>query len=459
MWSALKDGADFNPPLLYFVTHSLFRLAGDSAIVSRLPAMVGFYVMCFCLYRVVSNRCGPVYGLAAMVFPLLSPAYYYAAEARPYGLVLGFSGLALLSWQELAEGRRRWFFVPLFGISMLGAVQSHCYAVLLLIPFGVAEVIRAITRKRADALAVGCLVCAAASTLVYLPLLSAIGRYRRLPTYFFAPRLSSIAEGIQGLFGLGVWPVLLVFVFACATGGRRANRINTGKVAPHEIACYSLLALMPLWVFAVSLATNGSFMPRYAVPAVIGLSVLLCLLVHHSTAGDRATAGVMAHVFFISWLALSVPWPWTRAEAAPAYALPAASIADFRPDLPIVVSNALTFLESDHDLAKEAAARLVFLTDANFALAYTGTEVFDKAFYTLSKWFPIRGTVTDYETFLAAHRRFLVFGPYTYPEDWLIPRLLREQIKLTLRGQFRGRYGDYVLLEAELPEFSQGPAR
>jgi hypothetical protein len=42
-----------------------------------------------------------------MLFPLITNAYPYAYEARPYGLLLGFCGLSLLCWQSAAEGQSR----------------------------------------------------------------------------------------------------------------------------------------------------------------------------------------------------------------------------------------------------------------------------------------------------------------------------------------------------------------
>ena len=103
VWAALSTGAEQTPPFFYVVTRASLALFGPSELSLRLPAVVGFWVMALCLYRFVSNRDSALAGLVAMLFPLVTSAYYYASEARPYALVLGFSGVALLCWQAGAD--------------------------------------------------------------------------------------------------------------------------------------------------------------------------------------------------------------------------------------------------------------------------------------------------------------------------------------------------------------------
>ena len=46
VWSALKEGADFNPPLFYIATRASLSALGGGLLGIRLPAVVGFLVMC-----------------------------------------------------------------------------------------------------------------------------------------------------------------------------------------------------------------------------------------------------------------------------------------------------------------------------------------------------------------------------------------------------------------------------
>ncbi len=142
IWKALLTGADQHPPSFYFLTHTVFSGFGISHLTLRLPAMLGFWLMLLCLYAIVARRTSPIYGLAAMLFPLLTWIVRYATEARGYGLVLGFGSLALLCWLCASDGRRRACALPGLWLSLMLAVGSHYYAILLLLPLGVGELVR-----------------------------------------------------------------------------------------------------------------------------------------------------------------------------------------------------------------------------------------------------------------------------------------------------------------------------
>src|SRR2546423_1881700 len=57
MWSAVKEGADLNPPLLYLATSAAQRVFGDGLIATRLPAILGFLTMLLSLSVFVGRRC------------------------------------------------------------------------------------------------------------------------------------------------------------------------------------------------------------------------------------------------------------------------------------------------------------------------------------------------------------------------------------------------------------------
>src|ERR1700733_206895 len=115
MWDALRHGADLNPPFFYVVTHAAVSVFGPTEFGLRTPAIAGFLVMCCCLYAFVAHRAGACYGFIAMLLPVVTGALRWAFEARAYGLMLGFCGLALISWQRAAEASHR--SVPLAGLA------------------------------------------------------------------------------------------------------------------------------------------------------------------------------------------------------------------------------------------------------------------------------------------------------------------------------------------------------
>jgi len=151
IWSALSTGADQHPPFFYLLTHASLGFFGESHFSLRFPALLGVGLMSVCVFQFVANRTSAVYGLIAMLLALCTQTLKYACEARGYGLMLGFSAVALLSWQCAAEGRRRKLALPGLAVGLAGAVASHYYAILLLVPLGLGEIARSFLRKRIDA--------------------------------------------------------------------------------------------------------------------------------------------------------------------------------------------------------------------------------------------------------------------------------------------------------------------
>src|SRR5215813_14471705 len=107
IWSFLASGAEQLPPTFHILARLCMKLFGVNPLALRLPEILGVGVMSLCLFVVVSRRSSAAYGLIAMLLPLVTHVFYYATEARPYGLVLGCAALSLLCWQSAADDRRR----------------------------------------------------------------------------------------------------------------------------------------------------------------------------------------------------------------------------------------------------------------------------------------------------------------------------------------------------------------
>src|SRR5262249_49561307 len=142
---------------------------GENPLAYRLPALVGFFVLSLCLFRFTSRRCGRPYACLAVLFAFATSAHsIYAYEARPYGLLLGFTGLALVCWQSAGVGSR----LARFGLalSLAAAVSTHYYAVLIFVPLGLAELVRALRRQRLDVPMAVALLAGLAPLLAYFPI-------------------------------------------------------------------------------------------------------------------------------------------------------------------------------------------------------------------------------------------------------------------------------------------------
>lgn len=455
IWAALKDGADLNPPLLYIATRASQAVFGDTQIATRVPAMLGFLVMCLCLFRCVSRRCGICCGFAAMILPLLTGAYAFASEARPYGMLLGLCGLALVAWQSAAEGRPRKLALFTLMLSLSLALLTHCYAVFMLIPFGLGELVRTISRRRTDWPVWLCLAAPVLCVLSYFPLIGAMRQYTTLPGYFLRAKVSWIPEFYALFLGPALWPLLGAFlILTVASRGtsqrtpERGGEVETA-VPIHEVACAVGFVLIPVVAVLLATALGGGFQPRYASVSVIGMGMLFGFLAFNRAGRASAPAGALI-ILFLGWFILdSGAWVAKLFRPSNPYELPSLQLSTLPQGVPIVISNGLLFLEADHYEPPKVASRLYFLTDRRAAIAYTRADLFDQAFYVQRKWFPIRGKIVAYDQFMSQHERFLVYGPYAYPDDWLIRRLLDEGVRISLKGQYSGPRGDTVLLEVQ----------
>ena len=270
IWHALKHGVDFNPPLFYAVTSLSKTIFGENRYALRFPAIVGFWVFCVTLFWFVRRRMNAAAGFAAMVFPTLTGAMYYAYEARPYGMLLGFCGLALVCWQAAIDGvRRRWWLLGL-GLSLSGALMMHCYAVLLVFPFALAEIFRTVSSRRFDlGIWTALVLPPLASCLIYIPMLVSFGSLAQGTN--FSKLAPPTWDQIPTFYLFLLSPCLLVVVavvvalgFGAAMRSRRTSGLYSeaerGPVL--ELILASSFLLLPLMEVLLLRQSHSSFLTR-----------------------------------------------------------------------------------------------------------------------------------------------------------------------------------------------------
>lgn len=275
---ALKHGLDFNPPLFYVLTRASQSIFGGGQIGIRLPEIVGFWVLCIGLYVYVRRRSGALSGFVAMLFPLLTAASFYAYDARPHAVVLGFCGLALLCWQSVhaAERNHRTVWLLAFSVCLFFAFFTHCYAILIAIPFGAVELFRTLMRKRVEwPIWVSLMAPSLLAILTYIPLLRSF--HQTVRGAFFNPT----AEGVLSFY---VWlllpalPIVLFFlVLAFRWPGSRSNPQQWNSTLIEDTILALSFAALPLFGFLVSSLMQSPFVSRYFSSAVVGFSLLIGL--------------------------------------------------------------------------------------------------------------------------------------------------------------------------------------
>ncbi len=277
VWSAVTHGVDFNPPLSYVLTRFAQAVFGEGEIATRLPAIVGFWVFCLCLYRFASAKTSPLAGFISMLIPMVTLAYHYAYEARPHGIVLGWAGIALVCWQQATQDRRSSWYLLGFGAALACALFTHSYALMVFLPFIVGETIRTVRLRRVDWLLWATIALSSTAVLASVPLLRAVRTY--VGTAVPGPDLRMFAESYRAYFG----PAVGVLAGASALSwiahlSRRQltpERNTTDRLESEEIV--TLLAFLVLPVFGILAArlAGAPVLDRYLISCVAGLACLV----------------------------------------------------------------------------------------------------------------------------------------------------------------------------------------
>jgi hypothetical protein len=290
-WQAVLHGVDLNPPLFYILTRlSLNSIGGP--VGARLPEMIGFGVLCLCLFRFVSVRAGTIAGAVAMTFPLVTGALFYAYEARPHGIVLGFCGLALVCWQMTSlqttrERRGAALWNTCFGAALACAFLTHCYAILIGFPFVLAELAVSFrTRRIRWGTWAAMAIPGAIGTLITLRLLMVYKGLTGNTTFnqLFPANFSSLGGFYNELFGHFITVAIVLVPFLIyrfssiqrnPTLGENAVQARTPNLPVEELALAAGFVVLPALGLLLAKVMHGPFIARYFLTSVIGFSILL----------------------------------------------------------------------------------------------------------------------------------------------------------------------------------------
>jgi Dolichyl-phosphate-mannose-protein mannosyltransferase len=287
---ALAAG-DHNPPLSHYLIRASMSLFGGAEWAARLPPFLGMVTLLVCIYFFVSRWLTPVYGIAAMLVLICSPVRIYATQARPYGLVLGFSALALLFYQQAVKPGRRFFALAGLSVCTACLAATHYYAVLVIVSVLPVELMRTWRTRRPDWIL---LVCGGAPPLIVLAMLWKVIREQKaqLAHYFARGNLLSFAHGYDILdmdpmiycVALVAITLLLSLYFADGffpAAVRVPSELDSNEnleFAHTGLLGASLLFLPILGAFFTQFITHA-YLTRYFSAAAIGLTMCVCFSV------------------------------------------------------------------------------------------------------------------------------------------------------------------------------------
>jgi Dolichyl-phosphate-mannose-protein mannosyltransferase len=423
-WKRVTIATDATPPLSHLLTHLSIRWFGLNEFTGRLPAMAGFWVMCLCLFQFVQRRKGVVYGLSALLLPMLTGAYFYATEARGYGLELAFLGLALVAWQFAAEGRCRAVALPALAASLGCMLMCHYYGVLAYLPLAGGDAMRLRRTRRPDwgvwiALAVG-----------GLPLawrLATIVDVVKGSSHTWSP--AYLRQGLEfwesGLAPGAAYAALFVGLVALV-GRRPPVAANVDDSVPaHEWVAGALLMATPLVAVIGGLLVTHTFTGRYALSGLVGFC-LLTPLVAAEFFGRRGAAGVVL-LGVLVW-GTTIRLMDYQVKGNPLESEPV--LKEALEKGPVVISDGLVFLQMWYYAPERLKPRLVFLTNEAAAVKYMGYDTIDSGIRAMRQWVPIQ--VTDYSEFAKPGKEFLVYQGAVIP-GWVLPQVMADGASAGIR--------------------------
>ena len=420
-WQALVAGGDRTPPLFQFATRGAVELAGMGRIGLRMPAAVGFWVMCLCLFFFARRSYGAVAGLAAFLVPMLTKAEEYGFEARGYGLMLGFCGMALVAWQ------RRWvWWFPLF---MGAATLSHPYSVFILPAFGIGEVVRAWQRWRIDWGMAGALAASLIPIAAFSQMLR--GAYSLNRTGLEPATWSGLPEVYSEMFvpfwtcAVAIAGVAMLTMFL--RWDKRHAEEPYRSSDPAELAVIIGFLLAPIPVVAATVKIHGYFAFRYAIVAVIGVSLGMVFAIASSRRFGRLL--MPATVLVLAAFLLKVD----RARFHYIVALPPPSYESVnRSELPVYVQEPFLYLDLVHRWPAALTKRLRYVADPGLSGQYKSAATIDISLISLAPYTPL--ILDDYETLRKRRREFLLcYSPGTY--GWLLQQLIEDGARVELLEQ------------------------
>jgi len=432
--------ADGNPPLSYLLVRYSLRAFGENELAARLPSILGFLMALLAIYTFIRRRGGAVPGLLGIACLTTSMMADYGSEARPYALLLGFTGVAMVCWQAAGDSRR-FRLVPLTGLALgiAGAIASHHYGVLHVgIPLLCGEAVRLIRRRRLDWPVY--VACAAGLSALALTLPFArrtqgnMLRYVSDSASFWArPHLRSL---LSYYYMANPWLVpgfllLLCLTWAGCGPGDESGPANRGKhVFPeHEIAAALGLALLTPVIVGVSWLSTGYYIARYAIGTAMGIALLMGMAAarrgRNPSHGHSAAALCLAALVVVNAgsAAIGFVFPTVTAPVAAADPPPGSLLETIPGQEPIVLASALDYMPTWWYASPQLRQRLHYLADLSFAVRQADFLP-EYSLVTNQQFIPSKPD--DYRSFLSLHRAFLLYSSGTQRLEWNQTRLLSE---------------------------------
>ncbi len=436
-WIHAKDSS----PLLYSLVEHLSGLCvSNQEIAYRLPSILAFGCILWCLFLFIRRHEGGACAFLCSSLLMLTPLYkVYAIEARSYLLAVACLSIAFVCYQHVP--RPAW--TVLLGIALISAEAFHYYAFFSFVAFFAAEVAWTVMARK---IRWGIWLALAASVL---PLLAAWPLLRDLKVFYGNDFWGKPTFRVVELAYDGFFPAFIVraapwlgFLFALmlAAVAILAGRFykSTNRVAGQvRIFVEPLLAVglltVPFVAFAAAKIANGTLTGRYLISMVLGVALCASYALRFLKRRELIVSVLVFLILVGIGRQERLFWQGEHkdvASASPSAALTVLWKSAGQPDLPVVISRGITFLETVYYVPSDLARHVVGIVDAPNAVKYSGTDSLDRQLIVLPCCLDIQ--VQEFSNFVTGHSSFLMYSDSNF--DWWPVRLRKEGYSLDLVG-------------------------
>jgi hypothetical protein len=451
----LSKGVDHHPALYFLANRFLAGLFEDPHIGFRVHSILGYWILCVCLFGFVARRSSALLGLLSVLMTYLSGVRFWATDARPYGMSAGLAMAAFLAWQMAADRQKRVPWLVLLAGALAAGISTSYYFVLVLIPLGAAELVRWLRTGKWDwpvwlSTGVG-----ASCAFLYLP---AVARSVETfhPNAFARPSATAFLD-IYGVFfnSLTLFTVGALMASGCVVLMRQtlegSQNSEEPEIRAEDLTLALVLLLLPAIGVALAFAGLKVITARYVISTGTGLFLLAPLLVHRYSR-NHATMGVALPVVAIVCLVPTFLYGegrqiQERKVAVSRVSQLAGSLPeDAGPNLPIVFDDSLLMFEASHYSKPEQRARFRMLTYPAATLEHSGVYYSGRGLVSLQRYAPIR--VQSYEEFRRNHRRFFYLESGRPTMVYMMATVQKEGAQI----QLLAKRGPNAIYRIELPK-------
>jgi len=442
IWVALARAVDGQPPSFFWIERAAISFLRNIQIAARLPAILAMPCTMICVFVYAKKRSGEAIAFLC-AFLLLSTVLFsrYAAEARPYSMLMACIAFAMLCYQRLPS----LFWTVMLGISLVLAQTLHYYAIFAMVPFVLAETVVFLRTRQFRWSVWLALVCGPIPLLVFGPLLAKLRSYygAHYYTHYGFTSLPS-TYGAFFLADSGYGAAVAVVSIAGVLGTLLLVRPGT-SVKPEirnahavEATLLTVMVALPLIACVVINVMHGGMRDAYAMGAVIGI----CLAVGCALSLTKPAVVVLFAIFLFSSVGVREFIFWRSNHSL--HLVPATvAIEEFidksgYSDLPVVVASGMRYTPLAYYASPEFFRRLYYLADEEKQFKYQGADTLDKHVVILRDYLPLQ--VRGFSEFTSAHLKFIVYAEE--PDDggtWLPIYLSHEAACVQLIGMDANR--------------------